>query len=394
MAEESVLENLKTAALEQADVIMGIHDYVFAHPELGLEEYESCAFLVKALREHGFSVTCPYGTMETAFLAELCRGEGAKVAFLAEYDALPGYGDKKQPAHACGHNWIAASSVGAALLLSVVKGWHGTVAVIGAPAEETVGGKVTLARQGVFGGFDAVYEMHLHGCNSMMPCALAIDPWEFSFHGRASHASSAPERGINALDAVNLTFAGVNALRQQLRPDVRIHGIITDGGMAVNVIPETASCRFYVRSRERRYLDEVSERVKDCARGAALMTGARLSISKFEHSFDDLKLNDVLVRRMEMYLERAGVWPMEISEQEPDSTDLGTVSHIVPAFYAYAGVGDGTVSCHEAGFIPLAGGSQAREKAVRCAFAMACGAAELMGDPLLLEEVKAAFQKT
>lgn len=173
--------------------------------------------------------------METAFRAELCRGKGAVVAFLAEYDALPGYGEEKQPAHACGHNWDAAASVGTALLLSRIGGWQGTVVVLDAPAEETVGGKVILAKNGAFQGIDAVFEMHLNKCNS--PRALALDSWEFSFRGRASHAASAPERGINALDAVNLTFAGINALRQQLRPNVRIHGIVTDGGSAVNIIP-------------------------------------------------------------------------------------------------------------------------------------------------------------
>ncbi len=189
------------------------------------------------------------------------------IAFLAEYDALPGYGEEKRPAHACGHNWVAAASVVAALLLSRVEGWQGTVVVLGTPAEETVGGKVILAKNGAFLGSDAAFEMHLNKCNSLRPHAIAIDSWEFSFRGKASHAAAAPERGINALDAVNLTFAGISALRQQLKPDVRIHGIVTDGGAAVNVIPESAACRFYVRSEKREYLDEASRRVIGCARG-------------------------------------------------------------------------------------------------------------------------------
>ena len=391
MSEHSLWESLKTIAAESADRIMDISHYIFTHPELGEKEYESCHYLTKVLREAGFSVTCPYGTMETAFRAELRRGEGATIAFLAEYDALPGYGEEKRPAHACGHNWVAAASVGAALLLSRVEGWQGTVVVLGTPAEETVGGKVILAKNGAFLGIDAAFEMHLNKCNSLRPHAIAIDSWEFSFRGKASHAAAAPERGINALDAVNLTFAGISALRQQLKPDVRIHGIVTDGGAAVNVIPESAACRFYVRSEKREYLNEVSRRVIDCARGAALMTGAKLVVRQFENSYDDLEPNAVLMERMAVHLERAGFGEVETAKQEPGSTDLGTVSHLVPVFYGYAGVGDGCTDCHEADFIPLADSPQATEKAVKCALAMAYGAAELLTDQNLLSEVKAAF---
>jgi amidohydrolase len=200
--------------------------------------------------------------MPTAFVAKMQRGKGPVAAFLAEYDALPGYGTDHHALHACGHNWIAAAAVGSALKLAQMTDWQGTVLVIGTPAEETIGGKIELYRAGVFHDVDVCFEMHLHECNSLKPEALAIDPWEFVFTGKAAHASSSPYLGINALDAVNLTFAGISALRQQLKPDVRIHGIITEGGSAVNVIPDQAVCRFHVRSQTRSELDAVSERVK------------------------------------------------------------------------------------------------------------------------------------
>lgn len=391
MRTETAWETLRQIAEENKDQIIGLSTYLHQHPELSLQEYGSCAYLTEILRQHGFSVTTPYCGMDTAFRAELRRGEGARVAFMAEYDALPGYGPEKRPAHACGHNWIAAVSVGAAIVLSQSPDWQGTLVVLGTPAEETVGGKAVLAREGAFRDLDAAYEMHLHESDSMIPRALAIDAWEFSFRGKASHASSAPHRGINALDAVNLTFAGINALRQQLRPDVRVHGIVTDGGMAPNIIPETAACRFYVRCRERAYLNEVSERVKNCARGAALMTGAELEIHQFENSFDDLNLNPVLSERMEALLLQAGMGPFDPSEPQPGSTDVGNVSHLLPVFYGYAGVGDGNVRPHEAGFIELANGAEARRKAVSCALATAYSAWELFTQPELLQKVKDAF---
>lgn len=214
--------------------------------------------------------------LETAFRAEKGNG-GPKIAFLAEYDALPGYGPgKDQLGHACGHNWIAASSFGAAAVLGRLTEELGCTAVwIGTPAEETVGGKVDLVRAGAFDDVDLVLQMHLGDRTELHPHFLAMDSIEFTFEGVATHASNTPERGVNALDACNLTFCGINALRQHITPDARIHGIITQGGVAPNITPSHCVARFYVRAARREYLNSLTEKVINCARGAELMTARR-----------------------------------------------------------------------------------------------------------------------
>ncbi|MCI6383192.1 MAG: amidohydrolase, partial [Fusobacterium mortiferum] len=212
--------------------IEGVSDYIFKNPELGNEEYKAVEFLIKELEKNNFRVEKNYCGMETAFRAEI--GEGSpKIAFLAEYDALPGYGVEKKPGHACGHNWIAASTYGTALVLSkMLDKFNGTIVFIGTPAEETVGGKVPMVESGTFNDVDIVFQMHLESQNNIACKTLAIDCIKFQFKGRASHAAAHPEDGINALDAINLMYAGIGCLRQHITSDARIHGIITHGGDA------------------------------------------------------------------------------------------------------------------------------------------------------------------
>ncbi len=257
-----------------------ISEFVFNHAELGREEFKSCKYLVEKLKEHGFTVTCPYLDLDTAFRAELYCGEGPKVAVLPEYDALPGYGpNKDEVAHACGHNWIAASTLGAAL-------------------------------------------------------TLAMDSIEFRFQGTASHAATYPEKGVNALDAVNLMFAGINAMRQQTRNDARVAGIITSGGAACNIIPDYAACQFYIRAKDRAYLEELTQKVINCAKGAELMTGAKLEYFNFENSYDDLVYHDGLRALMHKNLNDLGVTDFVDSDEEAsESSDIGNVSHVCPTVY-------------------------------------------------------------
>jgi amidohydrolase len=367
--------------------IVGISNYIFEHPELGGSEYKCSAFLTDLLQKNGFRVQYPYCGIPTAFRAEMGNPSGAKVAFLPEYDALPGYGAEKKPAHACGHNWIAASSVGAALILSKMKPpLKGAVVVIGTPAEETVGRKVDLIGAGAFRDIKAVLQMHLGESTNLNVSALAIDSWKFDFFGKASHAASYPFYGVNALDAVNLTFSGIGALRQQLKPDVRIHGIITDGGSTPNIIPGYASCKFYVRSENRAYLDEVSEKVKNCARGAALMTGAKLDISKFENSFDNLKINSSLKERMARNLVKCGIDGFCEEPEFAGSTDMGNVSRRVPVFYGNIGVGGGKARAHEEMFLSFVNSEEAHSKLLKVAKAFAYTAVEIFSDAEWLDK--------
>lgn len=388
---ENMENDIEAVAGQLRNEIVGISNYIFDHPELGDQENQCSAFLTELLKRNGFRVQYPFGGLPTAFRAEFGEPGHDKIAFLAEYDALPGYGPEKKPAHACGHNWIAASSVGAALLLAKIKPSRGTVVVLGTPAEETAGRKVDLIRAGAFQDISAVFQMHLGEKTNLNMSALAIDSWKLEFYGKSSHAAAYPHLGVNALDAVNLTFAGIGALRQQVKQEVRIHGIITDGGETPNIIPCYAACKFYVRASDRVYLNEVSEKVKNCARGAALMTGAELKISQFENSFDSLKINSILKERMFRNLIKYGIDDFCNSPELVGSTDLGNVSFCVPTFYGNIGVGGGKARVHEEEFLEYVNSEEAHTKLGMVVKAFAATACDILSNQGLAAEVKKEF---
>lgn len=374
------IENLKNE-------IENISEFVFEHAELGNEEYISSAYLVQKLKEYGFQVTYPYLDIPTAFRAEYKKGDGLKIAFLPEYDALPGYGETKDKnAHACGHNWIAATTLGAAIGLATLdENFNGTIVVIGTPAEETVGGKCELVDKGAFSDIDAVIQMHLGAENNINVLTLAMDSIEFNFFGVASHAAAYPEKGVNALDAVNLMFAGVNALRQHMKADARVAGIITEGGMSCNIVPDKASCRYYIRSKERTYLKELTQKIINCARGAALMTGAELEYHNFENSYDNLIYNESLRNLLKTNLEDLGVSNFVDDFEASGSSDIGNVSQVCPTVYceidteAYP-----KVFAHHETFLDYVHGENARTTLDIATKAMAYTALQIFLDPQLL----------
>lgn len=370
-------DKLYTLVDQLQNEIDGISEYIFQHPELGNEEFLSSQYLAETLRSHGFHVEYPYLGMPTAFRGEFKCGndEGPKVAFLPEYDALPGYGpDRCSNAHACGHNWIAATTLGAAIALSkMADSLKGTIVVIGTPAEETTGGKCELADKGAFADIDAAIQMHLGAETNINICTLAMDSLEFHFTGKAAHAACYPEGGINALDAVNLMFAGINALRQHMKSDARVAGIITEGGAACNIVPDSATCQFYIRSKEREYLRILTEKIINCAKGAALMTGAELSYHNFENSYDNLKYNDVLRDALRKNLEELGV--IDFIPEDFDasgSSDIGNVSQICPTVYCEinAGAKPGVYVHHE-DILPHVHGEKALDTLMKSTKAMA-----------------------
>lgn len=394
MREELVQERIDQLVKSYETEIENISDYIFNHPELGAEEYKSSKFIVDLLEKHDFRIQYPYLGIDTSFRAEFGDEFGPTIAFLAEYDALPGYGEKKEPAHACGHNWIAATTVGTGIILSKMKEeFKGKIVVMGTPAEETIGSKVDLVNKGAFKDIDAVFQMHLYEENNLRAKALAMDSWEFEFIGKASHAAAYPFDGINALDSVNLTFAGISALRQQLKQDVRIHGIITKGGEAPNIIPDHCSCKFYVRAQKRKYLDIVSEKVKNCARGAALMTGAKLEIKKFENSFDDLVVNKTLLEIARKNLEKVGFENFSQRDEIPGSTDVGNVSYAAPTMYGNIGIADGIAKVHEEEFLGYANSKEAKEKISMVVKAFSYSVLELFNSKELMDKVKEEFEQ-
>ena len=390
-----MIENIKQRSYEIEDElskeIEAVSDFIFNNPELGDEEYISSKYLVDKMKEYGFNTVYPYCNLDTAFRAELGDECGPTIAFLAEYDALPGYGENKEPAHACGHNWIAASTLGACIVLSKLKeNFKGKIVLIGTPAEESTGGKCDLVKAGAFDDIDVCYQMHIESFNNVNCKALAMDSLEFSFEGVAAHAASHPHMGVNALDAVQLTFAGINALRQHVTPDVRIHGIVSNGGDAPNIVPEKAACKFYIRASERSYLNELTEKIINCAKGAELMTGAKLSYRYFENSFDNIINNKVLQDITKKNLVQVGITDILEGKEGPvGSTDIGNVSQVCPTMYTEIALDiNPMVYVHEEAFLNYANSKEAYDKLHKSVKAMVGCALEIYLQDGLLDEIK------
>lgn len=395
------LKELKKVLFEEEEKIRELGERVsheiFEHPELGDQEFYSSKFLTDEMRKLGFQVTMPYCGIPTAFRCELGEEDGPKVGFLAEYDALPGYGpDHDQNGHACGHNWIAGSTVAACAALARVKQYFkGRIVLIGTPAEETLGRKIDIAREGGFDDLDAAFQIHLGEYNSVDAVALACTELNFTFIGKATHASGSPELGINALDACNLTFAGVNAMRQHVTSDVRIHGIIKNGGMACNIVPDHCTMQYFVRSADKDYLEVVIERVLNCARGAALMTGAKLEWDRSPNTFYDYKHIDHLLESFRKNLEELGVSDfVQESIYHSGSTDVGNVSYCCPTAYGYLSTSPvSDAQTHDAAFLEVACSPYADSLIHTGAKAMAATALEIFCDETFRQKVKQEFDQ-
>lgn len=383
------IENILKKDIEE------VSDYIFKNPELGNEEYKASEYLVNKLKENGFNVEENYCGMKTAFRAE--KGSGSpKIAFLAEYDALPGYGKEKKPGHACGHNWIAASTYGSALTLSkIIDKLGGTVILIGTPAEETVGGKVPMVEQGAFDDIDIVLQSHLESQNNIVCKTLAIDCIKFQFRGRASHAAAHPEDGVNALDAINLMYAGIGCLRQHIKSDARIHGIITQGGDAPNTVPDFTEAKFHIRSESRKYLDELTKKVINIAKGASLITGTEVFYEKFENSFDNLVNLKSLQKLMKKNLEEVGIENInEEGKGASGSSDIGNVSQVCPTMYTEIALDiEEVCHVHDEAYLKYVNSLEAYDKLHKAVKAMCGVALEIYNNEKLLQEIKKEFNE-
>lgn len=360
--------------------LVELSDYIYDNPELGYEEFKACAAHVALLRQHGFEIDEGYMGMATSFRAVFDSNKpGPSIAFLAEYDALPGIG------HGCGHNLLGATSSGAGIVVSqVMKEYDlpGKVIVFGTPAEETSGAKVAMADMGAFSDVDVVIQVHPGDAHFKSGSSLALEAIEFTYRGKPSHAASAPEKGINALDAAINTFVGINALRQHILPSARIHGIILEGGKAANIVPDLAVAQFYVRATTKSYLTELLIKVKNCARGAALSAGAELEIRNYEASYDNLVTNHVL---QEVYVRRLsdmGVAHINEPRQTFGSVDAGNVSQLVPTIHPYFDICEGKPTpAHTVEF-----GQATKTPAAYAAMAKVVGTLTLTGYDLLQDK--------
>ena len=326
-----LLQNLSKKYDEIFKDLKELNEYIYKNPELGRKEFKACEAHKNILKKYGFKVTDNYIGIETAYLAEYSsEKDGPKIAYLAEYDALPEIG------HGCGHNALGTASVGAGILLKdFVDEFGGTVYVYGTPAEETLGAKVDMAEAGCFDNIDAAMLSHPTGkSHERSGTSQAMEALQFTFKGKTAHAAGDPYNGINALDGVIQFFNSVNALRQQTKESARIHGIISNGGEAANIIPDLAVANFYVREATTKEMVKLSERVKNCAKGAALATGTELKIENYEYTFKHLVTNETLSDVYVKNLKLQGIEDIPVSKPS-GSSDCGDVSHHCPTIHSY-----------------------------------------------------------
>ena len=342
-------------------------DYIYNNPELGNEEYKAVEALTTFLKEHNFKIEAPIADMATAFKATFDSGKpGMTIGYLCEYDALPKIG------HGCGHNMIGVMSAGAGVALSkVLHEIGGKVIVYGTPAEETNGGKVILAEAGVFDELDAAMIVHPDGETRASGSSSALYPIRFIYKGKTAHAASCPEKGINALNSVIQLFNGIDALRQHVTPDVRMHGIITKGGVAANIVPDEAIADFYFRASTKDRVTEVIEKVKKIAEGAALMTGATLEMERYELPYDDLNTNEALSEMFNNNLRELGITDIKEAKATGGSSDIGNVSHVAPTIHPYIGITDCPMIGHSVEMAKATTTSKAHDRLLIAALAMA-----------------------
>ncbi len=369
---------------ELKDLSLKIH----SHPEIAFQEEKAASWLTDYLREKGFAVEKGICGLATAFRAGYGKGKPV-IAFLAEYDALPELG------HACGHNIIATSAVGAGVAARLaVSEFGGTVQVMGTPAEEMYGGKVYMIKKGAFKGVDAVMMVHPAGLNTATTKFLALQTLDVEFFGKPAHAAARPEAGINALEALLMSFTGVNSLRQHIRDSARIHGIITDGGEAPNIVPAHTAARFIIRETDDSYLDELKERVLNCFIGAATATGARLKYSWGETRYAPLRNNFTLARLFRKNLQSLG---RRVHLVDPrigiGSSDIGNVSQVVPSIHPLIAIASAQAVTHSPQFAKAAASEAGMRGLFDAAKALAMTAVDLMAEPAMLDRVKEEFAR-
>lgn len=379
---QQVLDAVEAIREELIELSIRIH----ANPELGRQEYQAARWTAELLERHGFEVQLGPGGVETAVVASAGRGSPV-VGFLAEYDALPEVG------HACGHNLLGTAAVGAAIALkALADAGRGTVKVFGTPAEELGWGKPAMLDAGLFDGVDVAISWHPYPgapdhAGGTSGC-LAVRGYQFTYHGRPAHSAVSPWEGVNALDAVIQLFNGVNAMRQQIRPDARIHGIISNGGQAFNIVPALAQARIACRAYDNEYVDEVARRIVACARGAAEQTGTRLDVEKIIH-LDSIRFNPPLWESMAENLRLIG---RQVAEPRPSpaSTDFGNVSQALPSVACGVGTHPPGAVFHSKEFAEAAIAPDALAGMLDAARAMALTGADVLLDPELAARARAA----
>jgi amidohydrolase len=362
---------------------VNIHD----NPELGFKEEKASAWLTKYLEDNGFHVERGIAGLTTAFRATYGQGS-PRIAVLAEYDALPKIG------HGCGHNIIGVSAVGAAVASkSVVDQLGGSIIAMGTPGEEGLGGKIDMVKAGAFREIDAAMIVHPDTRDVSTQEALAACTLEVEFFGQPAHAAAQPHKGINALDAMILSFTSINSLRQHIRGDARIHGIITDGGEAPNIVPAHSAAVFLVRALDDDYLAELKKKVLNCFAGASVASGARLEYRWRDRAYAPMKNNTILTRLFKQNLESLGRQAEAFDPRSGlGSTDMGNVSQVVPSIHPTVAIAPRQVLIHTPEFAAAAASDGGHNGLLDAAKAMAMTVADIL-QPGILDKIKQEFHR-
>lgn len=356
-------------------------------PELGFMERKACHLQAGLLRKWRFRVETPFAGLTTAYKATCGRGKPT-LCFMAEYDALAGLG------HGCGHNLICAAALGAGKALAETMKLEkitGTVLVMGTPAEETLGGKVKMIRAGALKGIDAALMVHPSWRTTPDTGSTAAQRVKVRFRGKSAHAAAAPELGKNALDAVMLLFQGINAWRQQLPENSRIHGIVEEGGAAPNIIPDNASCFFYLRSSNDNVLEKMISRFKKMVKGAEQMTDTRAELEFSDTPYQSRRPNRFFNEAFINYAGKLGLKPVIPERAGRGSSDFGNVSHLVPGAHVYFGIAKHETAVHSVAFRQVANSEYALRQMLGAAEALANIGYRFFTDADFRNNVRRAF---
>ncbi len=389
MEKEQFLRLLDDEIEKNCAETIAMSDNFAEHPEISGEEFETSHKIVEVLKDAGFAVEYPYMDIPTAFLASKGkRGNGAKVALMVEYDALPEIG------HACGHNLHGSMAVLAGIaLVPLMDKIEGELIVVGTPAEETNGAKVEMSRKGVFDGCDFAIMIHCCGGKTIVRYrSLAMDAIEFTFTGQTSHAAMAPWEGRNALNGLQLFFHAIDMLRQHVKSDARMHGIVQYGGAAPNIVPDRAVGRFYFRAPKRAYLDKIMEQVLNCARGAALATNTEVTWRNFEVSFMDMLPNPAAENMLEDIFAEFNI-PVSACDGFMGSSDVGDVTYRCPALQPEIDISGRKIEAHTREFAEATITEHAHKVLKTGAKVLARSALSVFLDPELREKMWSDYRR-
>jgi amidohydrolase len=360
---------------------------LFALRELSEQEHASSALLRGFLRRHGFQVISGAGGLPTAFVARRRLGrKGPRLGLLAEYDALPEIG------HACGHNLIGAAACGAAVLAArLLERTPAEIVVYGTPAEETIGGKIVLARAGLFRGLDAALMFHPSTEDRVYMTSLACHSFEVEFRGRAAHAVASPEKGINALAALLALFAAMERLRPSLPIEARMPGIILEGGRRPNIIPDRAVGRFTLRAGDLRRLARVKRAFFAAGRAAARSVGAKVRFRAVDLPYAEMRTNGPLAEIFKEELRALGRRTVDTPRKGMGSLDMGNVSQVVPSIHPFVGIAPKSAPLHSRAFAARAGAAPGRQGLAIASRALAATLVRAVHDPALRRSARQAF---